>query len=58
MGWEQADEGWGARAKNWAYLTPIQVAREGDGPRVMSIYGSLGGFDQGLVWARHLRGGG
>ena len=20
MGWEQADEGWGARAKDWAYL--------------------------------------
>ena len=34
---------------------PIQVAREGDGPRVMSIHGSPGGFDQGLVWARHLR---
>ena len=37
---------------------PIQVAREGDGPRVMSIHGSPGGFDQGLVWARHLRDGG
>jgi len=39
-------------------LGPIQVAREGDGPRVMSIHGSPGGFDQGLVWARHLRDGG
>ena len=37
---------------------PIQVARDGDGPRVMSIHGSPGGFDQGLVWARHLRDGG
>ena len=37
---------------------PIQVAREGNGPRVMSIHGSPGGFDQGLVWARHLRDGG
>ena len=37
---------------------PIQVAREGDGPKVMSIHGSPGGFDQGLVWARQLRDGG
>ena len=37
---------------------PIQVAREGNGPRVMSIHGSPGGFDQGLVWAQHLRDGG
>ena len=37
---------------------PIQVARGGDGPRVMSIHGSPGGFDQGLVWAQHLRDGG
>ena len=37
---------------------PIQVAREGDGPKVMTIHGSPGGFDQGLVWARHLRDGG
>ena len=39
-------------------LGPIQVAREGDGPRVMTIHGSPGGFDQGLAWARHLRDGG
>ena len=31
---------------------PIQVAREGDGPKVMTIHGSPGGFDQGLFWAR------
>ena len=37
---------------------PIQVAREGSGPKVMAIHGSPGGFDQGLVWARHLRDGG
>ena len=37
---------------------PIQVAREGNGPKVMAIHGSPGGFDQGLVWARHLRDGG
>jgi len=37
---------------------PIQVATEGDGPKVMSIHGSPGGFDQGLVWARQLRDGG
>ncbi len=37
---------------------PIQVARQGDGPKVMTIHGSPGGFDQGLVWARHLRDGG
>ena len=36
----------------------IQVAREGNGPSVLSIHGSPGGFDQGLVWARHLRSGG
>jgi hypothetical protein len=32
-------------------LGSIQVAREGDGPRAMSIHGSAGGFDQGLAWA-------
>ena len=37
---------------------PVQVAREGNGPKVMAIHGSPGGFDQGLVWARHLRDGG
>ena len=37
---------------------PIQVAREGNGHREMSIHGSPGGFDQGLVWAQHLRDGG
>ena len=37
---------------------PIQVARDGAGPKVMTIHGSPGGFDQGLVWARHLRDGG
>ena len=39
-------------------LGPIQVAREGAGPSVLSIHGSPGGFDQGLIWARHLRNGG
>ena len=39
-------------------LGPVQVAREGDGPRVLSIHGSPGGFDQGLVWAQRLRTGG
>ena len=37
---------------------PIQVARDGAGPKVMTVHGSPGGFDQGLVWARHLRDGG
>jgi len=36
-------------------IGPIQIAREGDGPCVLSIHGSPGGFDQGLVWAQHLR---
>ena len=39
-------------------LGPIQVAREGTGPSVLSIHGSPGGFDQGLIWAQHLRNGG
>ena len=39
-------------------LGPIQVAREGAGPSVLSIHGSPGGFDQALIWARHLRNGG
>ena len=39
-------------------LGPIQVAREGAGPSVLSIHGSPGGFDQGLIWAQHLRNGG
>ena len=39
-------------------LGPIQVAREGAGPKVLSIHGSPGGFDQGLAWARHLQIGG
>ncbi len=33
----------------------IQLAREGDGAKVMPIHGSPGGFDQGLVWAKHLK---
>ena len=37
---------------------PIQMAGEGDGPTVLSIHGSPGGFDQGLLWAQHLRNGG
>ncbi len=37
---------------------PIQLGREGDGPKVMPIHGSPGGFDQGLVWAKHLKDGG
>ncbi len=37
---------------------PIQMAGEGDGPSVLSIHGSPGGFDQGLLWAQHLRNGG
>ncbi len=36
----------------------IQLAREGDGSKVMPIHGSPGGFDQGLVWAKHLKDGG
>jgi len=39
-------------------LGPIQVAREGTGPKVLAIHGSPGGFDQGLAWARHLQNGG
>ena len=39
-------------------LGPIQIAREGGGPSVLSIHGSPGGFDQGLLWAQHLRNGG
>ncbi len=39
-------------------LGPIQVAREGNGPSVLSIHGSPGGFDQGLIWAQHLQSGG
>ena len=36
----------------------VQVAREGNGSKVLSIHGSPGGFDQGLAWAQHLRNGG
>lgn len=39
-------------------LGPIEVAREGAGPKVLVIHGSPGGFDQGLAWARHLQNGG
>lgn len=37
---------------------PVQVARRGSGPKVMSIHGSPGGFDQGLTWAQSLLEGG
>ena len=37
---------------------PAQVARDGDGPPVLSIHGGPGGFDFGLAYARHLRDGG
>jgi pimeloyl-ACP methyl ester carboxylesterase len=33
----------------------VQVAREGAGPAVVVIHGGPGGFDQGLMYARHLR---
>jgi pimeloyl-ACP methyl ester carboxylesterase len=34
---------------------PIQVAREGEGPAVLVSHGGPGGFDQGLMYGRHLR---
>jgi len=33
----------------------VEVAREGDGIPVLMIHGSPGGFDQGLMYGRHLR---
>lgn len=35
-----------------------QLAREGQGPRVLVSHGGPGGFDLGLAWSRHLREGG
>lgn len=37
---------------------PVQVARDGQGPVIMIIHGGPGGFDQGLMYGRHLRDGG
>lgn len=34
---------------------PVQYAERGDGERVLSIHGTLGGWDQGLVAAEFLR---
>lgn len=34
---------------------PVQVAREGEGPAVLVSHGGPGGFDQGLLYGRHLR---
>jgi len=39
-------------------LGDVQVGREGQGPPVLVQHGGPGGFDQGLAWCRHLRGGG
>ncbi len=36
----------------------VQVATEGDGPPVLVVHGTPGGFDLGLAWCRHLRDGG
>lgn len=36
-------------------LGPVQVAREGEGPAVLVSHGGPGGFDQGLMYGRHLR---
>lgn len=36
----------------------VQLAREGQGPPVLTIHGGPGGFDLGLAWCRHLRDGG
>ena len=33
----------------------VEVAREGDGTPVLVIHGGPGGFDQGLMYSRHLR---
>jgi pimeloyl-ACP methyl ester carboxylesterase len=33
----------------------VEVAREGDGTPVLVIHGGPGGFDQGLMYGRHLR---
>ena len=34
---------------------PVEVARDGDGTSVLVIHGGPGGFDQGLMYGRHLR---
>jgi pimeloyl-ACP methyl ester carboxylesterase len=36
----------------------VQVARQGQGPRVLVAHGGPGGFDQGLAFYRHLQDGG
>lgn len=36
----------------------VQVARSGQGPPVLVVHGGRGGFDQALMWCRHLRDGG
>ena len=47
MGWEEVDEGWGARAKDWAYLFEtrwwpepddvLRVAGVGEGTRYLDV---------------------
>jgi len=35
---------------------PIEVAEAGDGPLVLVVHGAGGGFDQGMILARGLKG--